>query len=440
VTAGANGVERPIRVMLAVDDPGVLAALTDLIDGEPGMTVVGAARDANEAVLVAEQATPDVALVDVQMPGGGGARATRELILRSPRTGVVAVSAHGARSVVAEMLRAGAMGFVVKGAPIAEIVDAVRRTARGQGSLSGELTATLGLELDEHLGRRDRANAARREQIARVRRALEPGAIRPIFQPIVELGDGSVVGYEALARFHLDPVEPPDRWFNAARDVGLTEDLEFAAIRAALERFDDIGRRAYLSLNLSPASVLSGRLTETFLTYPQERLVIEITEQTPVTDYDALAGSLQPFIAHGGRLAVDDAGAGFASLRHIVRLAPQLIKLDISITRGIDTDHASRAMAAALASFGREMGISLVAEGIETLAERDAVRALGVQFGQGYLFGRPRDLPMLGTLQPNGADARRPPLPGQEQSGLLDRPAEAETRRAAVTGAPGRPL
>ena len=195
--------------MLAVDDPGVLAALTDLIDGEPGMTVVGAARDANEAVLVAEQATPDVALVDVQMPGGGGARATRELILRSPRTGVVAVSAHGARSVVAEMLRAGAMGFVVKGAPIAEIVDAVRRTARGQGSLSGELTATLGLELDEHLGRRDRANAARREQIARVRRALEPGAIRPIFQPIVELGDGSVVGYEALARFHLDPVNLP---------------------------------------------------------------------------------------------------------------------------------------------------------------------------------------------------------------------------------------
>ena len=139
------------------------------------MTVVGAARDANEAVLVAEQATPDVALVDVQMPGGGGARATRELILRSPRTGVVAVSAHGARSVVAEMLRAGAMGFVVKGAPIGEIVDAVRRTARGQGSLSGELTATLGLELDEHLGRRDRANAARREQIEKAGGLREDG-------------------------------------------------------------------------------------------------------------------------------------------------------------------------------------------------------------------------------------------------------------------------
>ncbi len=409
MTAGAYGAERPIRVILVDDDPGVLAALTELIDDESGMAVVGTARDADEAVLVAEHTRPDVALLDLQMPGGGGSRATREIILRSPRTGVLAVSAHGARSAVAEMLRAGALGYVVKGAPIAEIVDAVRRTARGEGSLSGELAATLGRELDEHLGRRDRVDAARREQIERVRRALEPGAIRPVFQPIVELGGGSIVGYEALARFHLDPVEPPDRWFNMARDVGLAEDLEFAAIRAALERFDEIAPPAYLSLNLSPASVLSGRLTATFLTFPPERLVVEITEQTPVSDYDALAASLQPFIARGGRLAVDDAGAGFASLRHILRLAPQLIKLDISITRGIDTDHASRAMAAALASFGREMGIALVAEGIETPAERDAVRALGVQFGQGYLFGRPGDLPTVGTMPRNGdvATARR---------------------------------
>lgn len=406
MTAGAHGAERPIRVILADDDPGVLAALTALIDDEPGMTIVGTAGDANEAVLIAEHTTPDVALVDVQMPGGGGSRATREIILRSPRTGVVALSAHGARSAVAEMLRAGALGYVVKGAPIAEIVDAVRRTARGEGSLSGELTAMLGLELDEQLGRRDRVHAARREQIERVRRALEPGAIRPVFQPIVELGSGSIVGYEALARFHVDPVEPPDRWFNAARDVGLAEDLEFAAIRAALERFNEIGPPAYLSLNLSPASVLSGRLTETILTCPPERLVVEITAHTSVSDYDALAASLQPFIAHGGRLAVDDAGAGFASLRHILRLAPQLIKLDVSITRRIDTDHASRAMAAALASFGREMDIMLVAEGIETPAERDAVRALGVQFGQGYLFGRPGDLPPAGTLPRNGDDGR----------------------------------
>lgn len=389
----AVGAGRPIRVLLADDDPAILAALSELIDGEPGMTVSGIAHDAGEAIALAEQGTPDVALVDVRMPGGGGSRAAREIILRSPGTSVVAVSAYRDRSAVAEMLRAGALGYVVKGAPIGEIIDAVQRAARRQGSLSGELTMALGLELDEQLGRRERVEAARRMRAERVRRALEPGAIRPVFQPIVDLDSGDVAGYEALARFHLDPAEPPDAWFKAANEAGLGEELEYAAIRAALERFDEIGPPAYLSLNLSPASILSGRLAETILPYPHDRLVLEITEHAPVDDYDALAASLRPLISRGGRLAVDDAGAGFASLRHILRLAPQLIKLDVSIIRGIDTDPAGRSMAAALASFGREMGITLVAEGIETPAERDTVRALGVRFGQGYLLGRPGDLP-----------------------------------------------
>jgi len=394
VSNRVDGDGRTIRVLLADDDPAILAALKKLIDGEPGMTVSGMAHDAGEAIALAERGLPDVALVDVGMPGGGGSRAAREIILRSPGTSVVAVSAHRDRSAVAEMLRAGALGYVVKGAPIGEIIDAVRRATRHQGSLSGELTMALGLELDQQLGSRERTEAARRVQAARVRRALEPGVIRPIFQPIVDLDSGEAVGYEALARFHLDPDEPPPQdWFRAATEAGLGKELEFAAIRAALDRFAEIPAPAFLSLNLSPPAVLSGRLAETILPYPPDRLVVEITEHAPVDDYDALAASLRPLISRGGRLAVDDAGAGFASLRHILRLAPQLIKVDVSIIRGIDTDAAKRSMAAALASFGREMEITLVAEGIETPAERHTVRSLGVRFGQGFLLGRPGDLP-----------------------------------------------
>jgi len=385
-----------IRVLVADDDPAILAAVRDLLAGEPGIAVVATARDAEEAVRLVAQHRPEVAILDVRMPVRGGLWAAREIGRIAPETRVVALSVLDDRASVAGMIRAGAIGFVVKGAPIAEIIETVERAGRGLASLSGELVAGVARELDEQLERRERIEHRRRQITAEIERALAPGGLRAVFQPIVELESGRTVGYEALARFNVEPVRGPDLWFAAAEEVGLREELEVAAIRTALDRFDDVPADAYLALNLSPTAILSAQSDLVRTRLADERVVVEVTEHAPVADYDALERALAPVRAEGGRLAIDDAGAGFASLRHILRLDPDIIKLDIGLTRGIDLDRGRRSLATALIAFGAEMGTTIVAEGIETEAELEALRSLGVRYGQGYHLGRPGELPAGG--------------------------------------------
>lgn len=241
--------------------------------------------------------------------------------------------------------------------------------------------------------RRERAQSdALRRQRERIRRVIESDALSMVFQPIVHLHDRRVVGLEALARFAVEPHRTPDVWFNEAGNVGLLVDLEVAAVRTALHQFDRIPPDAYLAVNLSPDSVLSDRMSELLTDVPSGRVVIEITEHAPVEDYETLDAGLAELRALGCRLAIDDTGAGFASLRHILRLAPEIIKLDITLTRGLDSDPARRALANALISFANEIGATLVAEGVETQAEVNALEALGVGLGQGYFFAKPGPL------------------------------------------------
>ncbi len=381
-----------IRVLLADDDPAVVAALTDLLDGEPGMTVVAAVADADGAIRLAATHRPDVALIDVKMPGHGP-RAAREIRRVAPATRVVALSAHDDRASVASMLRAGALGYVIKGAPIDEILDAVERASRGLASLSGDAAKGVSRELEERLGQRELEEERARHVAEEIAGVLRPGAIRAVYQPIFELATLDVVGYEALARFACEPVRGPDAWFAAADEAGMRVELELAAIRAAVARFSELPGPGYLALNVSPATAVSEELATLLLGLTTERLVLEITEHAPVPDYDALQAGLARLRGKGVRLAVDDAGAGFASLRHILLLEPDIIKLDISLTRGIDVDRARRSLASALVAFAAEMGIRVVAEGIETAAELEALRDLGAGFGQGYLLGRPGEPP-----------------------------------------------
>jgi EAL domain-containing protein (putative c-di-GMP-specific phosphodiesterase class I) len=119
------------------------------------------------------------------------------------------------------------------------------------------------------------------------------------------------------------------------------------------------------------------------------RLVLEMTEHAVVEDYDALQAALAQLRRFGIRVAVDDAGAGFASLRHILSLVPEFIKLDRSLTSGIDSDLPKRALARGLISFAQEIGTSVIGEGVETASELEALRELGVGFAQGYYLGRP---------------------------------------------------
>ncbi|HVY89080.1 MAG TPA: EAL domain-containing protein [Hyphomonadaceae bacterium] len=226
----------------------------------------------------------------------------------------------------------------------------------------------------------------------RVLTAIETAAFHVRYQPIFRMSDEAVAGFEALARFTPEPYRPPDEWFNEAADVGLGAELEIAAARQAMLALDALPEDVMLSVNFSPETILSAAFGELLHGAPLKRLVVEVTEHAAVANYGVLAARLLPFRNRGLQLAVDDAGAGHASFRHVLDLRPDTIKLDISLTRNINQDRGRQALAGALSIFGRAMGSQIVAEGVETVEELNTLRRVGVTKVQGYLTGRPMSL------------------------------------------------
>ncbi len=227
---------------------------------------------------------------------------------------------------------------------------------------------------------------------ARICAAQRDGALQMVYQPIRDVSRGHVVGFEALARFCTLPPRTPDLWFAEAAELGCSAELELQAIAAALAPLARIPAPTYLSINASPSTLLHPGLSALLEGCPLERVVIEITEHAAVEHYEALVTALRPLQRRGLQLAIDDAGAGYASFRHVLNLAPQQIKLDISLTRNIHGDPSRAALAAALCSFARATGCLIVAEGIESAAELQALRELGVTRAQGFHLGRPAAL------------------------------------------------
>lgn len=238
----------------------------------------------------------------------------------------------------------------------------------------------------------ERAMLERAGHEAQIRQVLQGDRHRILYQPIVDLQANAVLGFEALSRFHAEPRQSPDRWFDLAHEVGLGFELEARAIHRALEGLDSLREDLFVSVNMSPQHILTGALDDIFDGYALDRVVLEITEHAIVDHYEDLGRLMRPLRERGMQVAVDDAGAGYASFRHILNLEPDRIKLDMSLTRNIDTDKSRRALAAAFARFAGETGISLVAEGVETSSEVAALSDLGVHKLQGYFIGRPLDL------------------------------------------------
>ena len=249
-----------------------------------------------------------------------------------------------------------------------------------------ELTA---YQIDRDLeGGRERERKA-----ARVRRVLQDeGLLSAVYQPIFRLSDRQIVGVECLSRFATIPPRPPDEWFSEAIEAGLGVELELAAIRKGLAGLSALPPEVYLAVNVSPNMIASGALTDALAGSPVERIVLEMTEHEVVPDYEALGVALAPLRDRGLRLAIDDVGAGYASLRHILSLRPDVVKLDVSLTRHIDSDQARRALAAALIAFAEQIGCPIAAEGVETEDELQALLRLGVHKAQGFHLARPMSL------------------------------------------------
>lgn len=377
------------RIIVVDDAPILRAALVDLLASDAAFDVVGVAGDVEAATRLAQMHRPDVAIVDVRMPGGGPA-ATEAIRRVSAHTQVLAYSAYEERDEVLEMVRAGAVAYLTKDIAPQQLLDAITAVTVGESRLSpGTATAVI-----EELGTRLRAaqtwaewETARQRRVARI--LADPELVDIALQPVFRLRDSRQEGAEALARFVPDDNgqrRGPHEWFADAWDTGYGIELEMLAVRRAL-RFVPV-RGSWLSINVSPDTLLDEELGE-LIAAQASGIVLELTEHAAINDYSRLQARLDELRARGARIAIDDVGAGFASLRHIISVRPEIIKLDASLTWAVASDGAQRTLTRGLVAFAAEMSAMVVAEGIETEEQLEVVTELGVDYGQGYLLGRP---------------------------------------------------
>jgi EAL domain-containing protein (putative c-di-GMP-specific phosphodiesterase class I) len=218
-----------------------------------------------------------------------------------------------------------------------------------------------------------------------------------VLQPIVEIATGRVVAAEGLTRFttrspligESGHARAPAQWFDDASRLGLREELELATAADVLDLLDAVPSETALTINLGPETLLGTGMPGLLADRPLDRVIIELTEHAPVRDYEELAEALHPYRSHGTQLAVDDAGAGYSSLQHVLDVHPDLLKIDMALTRGAHVDLPRRTLLHALAEFGEATGCRLIAEGIESEQELEAVASCGVELAQGFYLARP---------------------------------------------------
>ncbi len=249
------------------------------------------------------------------------------------------------------------------------------------------------------------------EILRRMRPVLEDGGPSVVLQPIVDLQTGARTGAEALSRFPAGWGLAPDVCFGQAHEVGLGDQLELLALHRAGGLLQQVP--GYLGMNISPATLLTEAAELVLSALPLDRVLLELSEHDQVADYPTLMQVLQPFRAAGMRLAIDDVGAGFSSLRHIVMTAPDVLKIDRSLVAGVGQDDVLQVLVRSMVDFAAGLGSTVVAEGIETEQDAQVLRDLGVHHGQGWLFGRPGPVEQLdaGRALGSAADSRPAVVP-----------------------------
>jgi len=385
------------RVLVVDDNPGNVAALVSVLGGA-GLRNIACATNPRAGLDMASVTDPDVILLDLHMPGLDGYGVLEELAATSGDKGhfpVVVVMGDTTPDTLHRALSLGARDFVATPLDPIEVVLRVRNMLENRflhsalqvqnAALSDELEELK--EDDERIQREQHGHLARIEQVL-----AHKSALAMVFQPIVDLTDSSIVGVEALSRFAGKPLRSPDLWFEEAASVGLGPMLEMKAIAAALAQAARLPEGAFLAVNVSPDLLLSGKLDYLVDDPICPRLVFELTEHVVVDDYGPIRSRIARFRNQGARIAIDDTGAGFSSMRHILLLQPEIIKLDQSLTHGVDHDPARRALASSLVSFAKDIGSDLIAEGVETADELQTLERLGAQWVQGFHIARPQPL------------------------------------------------
>jgi EAL domain-containing protein (putative c-di-GMP-specific phosphodiesterase class I) len=242
----------------------------------------------------------------------------------------------------------------------------------------------------------------RDQALARLSTLIATEDLAVALQPVFDIHDGRCLGVEALARFPA-AYGDTEAVFASAHAVGLGNALERLALGRAVSLLPRLPPGQFLAVNLTPKVALQLAEIGTDHLDSMSHLVLEITEHAAVASYTELRDALRPSREHGLRLAIDDAGAGYASLKHVIELEPDIIKVDRSIIDGLAADRARRSVVGAFVLLALDMGATVIAEGIETAEDLEAIRDLGVDAAQGYLFARPTtDRSAIATWQSNG--------------------------------------
>ncbi|MCU0310518.1 MAG: EAL domain-containing response regulator [Acidimicrobiales bacterium] len=410
VPAPVTGAARPgsqVRILIVDDEPTNLTVLRHMLE-KAGYANLLTIDDPTVAVERFCSFEPDLVLLDLHMPGLDGFGVMSRLAPLIPPNGfipIVVLTADITDATRERALALGAHDFLTKPFRYTELLLRL-------ANLLETRALTLQLQRDNALlearvaaqASHDRADDERRRSASLRIQALldadEAGTATPaghqltmVYQPVVDLEDGRIQGAEALARFGVDADVSPATWFADAAAVGLGTHLELAAIRRAVAGLHMLPPDTFLSVNASAATITSPALGPALAGVPTDRLVVELTEHDFGIDPRTLLEPVQRLRALGSRLAIDDAGAGATNLQQILDLAPDVIKLDRRFLEGLADDAVSRALATALVSFAAETGATLVAEGLATIADVDAVRAIGIRLGQGHVLGEPTTLP-----------------------------------------------
>lgn len=379
----------PDARVLVVDDQPANTALIHRLLARAGITEVREVNDSREVQALLAEFDPDVVLLDLRMPHVDGFEVLRQVqrYAAGSYLPVMVITADDSRSSLQQALSMGAHDYLQKPFDATELTLRVRNVLmtrmavlelRRSRALLNDRLDVFEPELSGLLEGPETVRASVAEVIA-------SDSLRIALQPIVHMSDGRVYAYEALSRFPAEGYGSPAAWFLAADRAGVSVELERHAVVKALALLPAIPATSLLAINVSPKLLLSGQLP----TLPPGRVILELTEHVPVEDYSALERALAPLRESGVYLAVDDTGAGFASLRHILYLKPNIIKLDLAIIRNIDQDPRRAAVARMMTQFAAGENAMVVAEGVETCEERDCLIDIGAVLGQGYFFARP---------------------------------------------------
>lgn len=369
------------RILVADDEGALLTAIRrTLADAGFDVTVAG---DGNEAVRLLNEQSFDVILSDLRMPGASGVDLLKAARVRDLEVPVLLMTGSPDLASATEAIRYGACEYLVKPIPLAQITKAARK-AVGLRALAQAKRDSIRLFDPAHAEAGDRVGLE-----VTLQRAL--ASLWIAYQPIVLANSGEVYAYEALLRSDEPTLPHPGAVLDAAARLGRLLVVGRAVRRLAPVAMANAGAEALLFVNLHVSDLVDDELgsPESPLTAMASRVVLEITERNSLDSIPDVRERVARLREVGFRIAIDDLGAGYAGLSSFAHLEPEFVKLDMSLVRDVHKVAVKRKLVRSMTTLCKDMGIVVVAEGIETAEERDAVTALGCDLLQGYLFAKP---------------------------------------------------